>query len=104
MDCGTETVTMLHTLGLLWLFSPVSVRRRCVCPVLATIASLKGRGEQWAKPLMQLTTKPLGVAKKIHTAPLRSHLLFGFTLNCHVVDFDIGCHEAKETQKGYSEM
>jgi len=21
MDCGTETVTMLHTLGLLWLFS-----------------------------------------------------------------------------------
>jgi len=24
MDCGTETVTMLHTLGLLWLFSAVS--------------------------------------------------------------------------------
>jgi len=24
MDCGTETVTMLRTLGLLWLFSAVS--------------------------------------------------------------------------------
>jgi len=24
MDCGTKTVTMLHTLGLLWLFSAVS--------------------------------------------------------------------------------
>jgi len=24
MDCGTETVTMLHTFGLLWLFSAVS--------------------------------------------------------------------------------
>jgi len=24
MDCGTETVTILHTLGLRWLFSAVS--------------------------------------------------------------------------------
>jgi len=24
MDCGTETVTFLHTSGLLWLFSAVS--------------------------------------------------------------------------------
>jgi len=31
MDCGTETVTMLDTLGLLWLFSAVlSQPTRCL--------------------------------------------------------------------------
>jgi len=57
-----ETVTMFHTLGLLWLFSTISDDD--VCPVLATVASSKGRGEQWAEPFVQVATKPLDGAKK----------------------------------------
>jgi len=32
-------------------------------PVLATVASSKGRGEQWAGPLVQLATELLDAAK-----------------------------------------
>jgi len=57
MDCGTERVTLLHTLGLLWLFSAVSDN-----DMFVTVA--KGRGEQWAEPLVKLATKLPDVAKK----------------------------------------
>jgi len=58
MDCSAKTVTKLHTLGLLWLFSAVS-----------DSPSLKGRGEQWAEPLVRLATEQLDVAKN-HTLHL----------------------------------
>jgi len=58
----------------LWLY--LLSQKTIICPVLATVASSKGRGEQWAEPLVQLATKPQDVAKTHKACTCTKHVHF----------------------------
>jgi len=77
--CGEKCAGYIReTISWYYIIRPC-LRQPYVCPVLATVASLKGRGEQWAEPLVQLATELLGAAK-IYTLHLEKPCIFRLCL------------------------